>query len=476
MRTQTYTHRSIIHAPAAEVFHWHLREGALQRLTPPWEKVRLIEQRGEIERDRLVVMKVKIGPIWRTWVAQHKDFQPGVMFKDVQVTGPFAFWEHVHRVQGVNEQQCELVDEVRYALPGGSAGEALGGAMTRGQLQRMFGYRHRTTVADLQRHRLMRVGGSGEPAQAKQRVLVTGASGLVGSALVPFLTTGGHRVIRLLRPGAQASTPTGMQATTTDAPVGALSLQQLTSDAGAMQAEAVVHLAGETIMGRWSAEKKERIRSSRVNMTRALCEALARQQHRPKVLISASAIGIYGDHGESEITENTAMGDGFLAEVARDWEAATEPARAAGIRVVQLRIGVVLTPGGAALGGMLPAFQMGVGGPIGHGRQYWSWIALDDLLYIIHQAMCDESMHGPFNAVAPMPVTNREFTKTLGRVLQRPTLLPAPAWALKLAMGEVADFATMSQRVIPQRLQSAGYRFEYPQLEPALRHMLGRGK
>ena len=227
-------------------------------------------------------------------------------------------------------------------------------------------------------------------------------------------------------------------------------------------------------MGRWTPAKKERIRSSRVDLTHKLCQTLAAQPHKPKVLISASAIGIYGDRGDNILTEAAPMGDGFLAELGQDWEAACEPARQAGIRVVSLRIGVVLSPTGAALGGMLLPFQLGLGGPIGHGRQYWSWIALDDLLYLILHALKNPQLQGPINAVAPHPLSNRQFTQILGRVLRRPTLLPTPAWALKLLMGEVADFAIASQRVIPQRLLDAGYQFAYPELEPALRHMLGK--
>jgi uncharacterized protein (TIGR01777 family) len=240
--------------------------------------------------------------------------------------------------------------------------------------------------------------------------------------------------------------------------------------------DGVVHLAGESIAtGRWTAEKKARIRDSRVKGTRLLCESLARLDQPPRVLVSASAIGYYGDRGDEILHEDSASGSGFLAEVCHMWEAATEAASQRNIRVVNLRIGVVLSAMGGALATMLFPFRMGLGGIIGSGRQFMSWIALDDLLGSIAYALRTDTIRGPVNAVAPHPVTNREFTKTLGRVLARPTLLPMPAFAARLAFGEMADELLLSSaRVEPARLSAAGYDFRYPTLEGGLRHLLGR--
>ena len=295
-------------------------------------------------------------------------------------------------------------------------------------------------------------------------VLVTGATGLVGSALIPFLTTEGHRVTRLVRSQA------GEGMVRWDPEAGIL------NGADVEGLDAVVHLAGENIAGgRWTAAQKARIRDSRVRGTELLCETLARLDQPPKVLVCASAIGYYGDRGEEALTEADAPGEGFLPEVCRAWEGATEPAARKGIRVVNLRFGVVLSARGGALAKMLLPFRMGVGGVLGSGRQYMSWIALDDAAGVIHHALVTDALRGPANAVSPQPVTNREYTKTLGRVLRRPTLFPMPAFAIRLAFGEMGDALLLSsQRVAPRRLEETGYVFRFPDLEGALRHVLGR--
>lgn len=294
-------------------------------------------------------------------------------------------------------------------------------------------------------------------------VLVTGASGFIGSALVPVLTTRGHAVTRLVR-----STPRPGQAEIPWDPaahsIGTPALEGL---------DAVVHLAGETIAQRWTAEKKARIRDSRVQGTRLLCEALAQLVTPPKVLLCASAIGYYGDRGESILREESTPGTGFLAEVCQAWEAAAEPAVQRGVRVVHLRQGVVLSPAGGALAQMLPPFRLGMGGVVGSGKQYISWVALDDVLGAMQHALLTETLAGPVNVVAPQAVTNHEFTKTLGQVLGRPTVIPLPAFAARLAFGEMADALLLaSTHVVPARLQASGYTFQYPTLEGALRHLL----
>ncbi len=295
-------------------------------------------------------------------------------------------------------------------------------------------------------------------------VLVTGSTGLVGSELVSSLTAGGHVVTRLVRPGSQTSG----KSVTWDPQAARIDKAELEGFDG------VVHLAGENIAsGRWTEEKKKNIRDSRIEGTRLLSSALAQLQRRPRVLVSASAIGYYGSRGDEKLTESSAPETGFLADVCKDWEAATEPAAAAGIRVVLLRIGVILNPKGGALSQMLFPFRMGVGGRIGSGQQFFSWVTLDDIVGAINHALKTENLKGPVNGVSPNPVTNLEFTKTLGRVLGRPTILPMPAFAARLALGEMADELLLSsQRVEPKRLTESNYTFRFPELEPALRHML----
>jgi uncharacterized protein (TIGR01777 family) len=282
---------------------------------------------------------------------------------------------------------------------------------------------------------------------------------------VPTLIAGGHTVTRLVRstprPG-QADIPWNPAARS----IGTPALEGL---------DAVVHLAGDNIAsGRWTAAKKASIRNSRVQGTTVLCEALAQLVKPPKVLLSASAIGYYGDRGETILREESPPGTGFLAEVCQVWEAATAPAAQRGIRVVHLRFGMVLSPAGGALAKMLTPFRLGLGGVIGTGKQYMSWIALDDVLGAIHHALHTETLQGPVNVVAPSAVTNREFTTTLGKVLRRPTWLPLPAFAVRLMFGEMGDALLLaSTRVTPARLMASGYTFQYPELEKALQHLLG---
>jgi uncharacterized protein (TIGR01777 family) len=295
-------------------------------------------------------------------------------------------------------------------------------------------------------------------------VLVTGSTGLVGSALVRFLVAGGHRVTRLVRSPQTTTEPAAIW----DPDKGEI-------DAAALEGlHVVIHLAGENIAGgRWNAERKARIRNSRVQGTRLLSETLARLTRPPKALLSASAIGYYGSRGDEMLREESYPGTDFLADVCRDWEAAAGPARDKGIRVVSMRIGVILSAQGGALVKMLTPFKFGAGGRVGNGRQYMSWITLDDVIGAIHHCGMTESLQGPVNLVAPNPVTNLEFTKTLGRVLWRPTIMPLPAFAARLMFGELADALLLSStRVAPGRLLATNYVFGFPQLEGALRHLL----
>ena len=296
-------------------------------------------------------------------------------------------------------------------------------------------------------------------------IAVSGASGLIGSALVTSLTAAGHRVARLVRTEPAA----GSGDIYWDPARAYVDTTQLGGKS------AVVHLAGETIAQRWTAEAKRRIQSSRVLGTQLLSEAIRQLAEPPQVLISASAIGYYGDRGEEILREDNMPGKGFLADICRDWEAATEPASRAGIRVVHLRTGIVLSDQGGALAKMLLPFRMGAGGVIGSGRQYMSWIALDDLLAAIRHIIQTPSIQGAVNAVAPRPVTNRAFTKTLGKVLSRPTLTPLPSFAVRLMFGEMGkELLLASQRVEPARLKASGFSFRFPELEAALRQAIGR--
>jgi hypothetical protein len=299
------------------------------------------------------------------------------------------------------------------------------------------------------------------------RVAVSGSTGLVGSEVVAVLSAAGDEVVRLVR---RVPAP-GEKAVRWDPVKGEIDA------AGLEGLDAVVHLAGENVgAGRWTAARKAAIRDSRVNGTRLLCDALAGLARPPKTLVCASAVGYYGDRGEEPLTEESPPGTGFLAGVCREWEAASAPAARKGIRVVALRIGMVLSPKGGALARMLPPFRAGLGGVIGGGRQYVGWIALDDLPGIILHALQCGDLSGPVNAVAPRPVTSREFTEALGKALSRPTPLPVPAFVLRIAVGrEMADALLLaSARVIPKRLLDTGYAFRSPELETTLRRLVER--
>lgn len=302
------------------------------------------------------------------------------------------------------------------------------------------------------------------------RVLVTGATGFIGTRLCARLSESGHRLVALSRDPAQArqKIPALTEAfawNPTDGPPPTDALSGV---------EAIIHLAGESVAGRWNEAKRKAIRESRVLGARYLIDRLAQLNTRPKVLISASAIGYYGDRADELLTEEAAAGTDFLARVCQDWESEAARAEGLGVRVVRLRIGIVLGPDGGALQAMLPLFRLGLGGPLGSGRQWWSWVHRDDVIGAILHALEKSELKGPINVTAPQPVRQREFAQSLGRVLRRPAFLPAPAFALRLALGEFSQELLSSKRVIPQRLQATDYRFRFAELEPALADILLR--
>ncbi len=294
------------------------------------------------------------------------------------------------------------------------------------------------------------------------KIAIAGASGLVGSALIPVLKSMGAQITRLVRSKPRAGE---IEWHPNQAEMSAASLNGF---------DTIINLAGENIAGgRWTDDQKRKIRDSRISGTHLLSEAMAKLSPKPKVFICASATGIYGDRDDEVLDEQSESGGGFLAGVCREWEKATEPASKAGVRVVNLRLGPILAREGGMLAKLLTPFKMGMGGKVGSGRQYISWIAIDDVIQAIKLAIEDASIHGALNIVSPNPVTNEEFTKTLGHVLSRPTALAMPTFAARLAFGEMADEMLLaSQKVLPKKLLNAGFVFKYPELEPTLKHLL----
>jgi uncharacterized protein (TIGR01777 family) len=295
------------------------------------------------------------------------------------------------------------------------------------------------------------------------KILIGGSHGLVGTALIKLLEAQGHEIFRLVRHAPSSKTEVEWSPDRYS-----IALARIEGF------DAVVNLAGESIAeGRWTDDKKRRIRESRVKGTKLLGDALANLTVPPKTFVCASAIGYYGNRGDELLTEASAPGEGFLSKVCAEWEEATALATEKGIRVVNARFGIILDTNGGALKKMLPPFRMGVGGRIGSGKQWMSWIALDDVIGALNFALTMDSLRGPVNFVAPAPVTNAEFTKTLGKVLSRPTIFPIPAFAIKLLFGEMGEALLLGgQRVAPERLLAGGFEFSYPNLEQALAHIL----
>lgn len=444
---------SVVDHPLDEVFAWHTRPGAMPRLVPPWQPMTVVAETESLADGRAVLGL----PGGLRWVAQHdpEAYDPPHRFVDaLSSTGPrslpprvIGWWRHTHEFDDAPGGGTRVRDTVDTTVPGAA-------------LRPTFVYRHRQLADDLASHRDAREAG------AKPMVVaVTGASGLVGSQLTAFLSSGGHEVIRLVRhqPLAKNERRWNPDAPSPDLFAGV---------------DAVVHLAGASIAGRFTAAHKAAIRDSRIGPTRLLAQAAADSDDGPKVFVSASAIGYYGyDRGDAVLSEDSARGDGFLADVVADWEAATGPAADAGLRVVTVRTGIVQAAAGGTLRLFRPLFLAGLGGRLGSGSQWLSWIGLDDLLDVYYRALYDARLSGPVNAVGPEPVRNSDYTKALAAVLHRPAVLPVPSFGPRLLLGGQGsrELAEADQRVMPAKLTELGHRFRHPGIEEALAHQLGHG-
>lgn len=458
---QHYEKASRVMASAQELFEWHARPGALARLLPPWQAVEVEAAASRLEVGSRVCLRLGLGPFRRTWIAEHTAVMPGRGFEDIQRSGPFKHWHHRHRFAPAGVNLADLRDSIDYALPLGAIGQGLVGRFVRRSLGRMFEYRHRTTEADLALHSRFR-------DKARLRVAVSGAGGLIGSALTAMLTTGGHEVVHLTR----SPQPHRREGVLWDPARGLL------ESAGLEGLDAVVHLAGDPIVqGRWTGAKKESIRRSRIQGTQQLVESLSRLSRPPKTFLSASAVGIYGDRGDETLTEESTPGGGFLAEVCKGWEKSAQGATVFGARTVSARFGVVLSPRGGALAKMLPVFRLGGGGRLGSGRQFLSWVSVDDAAAALIHILMTPDLSGPVNITSPEPVTNGELTQALGGVLKRPTVMLVPAPLARLLFGEMADETLLaSNRVLPEKLLASGFEFRHGDLPTALAHLLGRAE
>jgi uncharacterized protein len=442
-------YESVVDHPLAEVFAWHTRPGAMIRLVPPWQPMTVVAETESLADGRAVLGL----PGGLRWVAQHdpSGFDPPHRFVDELSSQGLSswpariigWWRHTHEFSEA-PGGTRVYDHVDTSVPAAA-------------LRSTFVYRHRQLAEDLAAHR----SAGAQPMV----VAITGASGLVGSALSAFLSTGGHRVIRLVRRPAR-NTLERQWNPGHPAP-------DLLSGV-----DAVVHLAGASIAGRFTDSHKAAIRDSRIEPTRRLADAAALADEGPATFVSASAIGYYGvDRGDALLGEESVRGDGFLADVVADWESATAPAAEAGLRVVTVRTGIVQSARGGTLRLMRPLFLAGLGGRLGSGEQWLSWIGLDDLLDVYHRALYDGRLTGPVNAVAPEPVRNAEYTRALAGVLHRPAVVPVPSLGPRLLLGEqgARELAAANQRVVPAKLETLGHRFRRSKLIDTLTHELGHG-
>ncbi|NUS71904.1 MAG: TIGR01777 family protein [Corynebacteriales bacterium] len=442
-----FNYESVVNAPLSSVFAWHRRPGAIQRLIPPWAPARVQREAHNLEVGERARVSVGPIPIESVHTALTEPHEGQASFVDELRKGPIKQWRHHHEF--TEQPEGTLVrDTVKWSAPW------IPDALIKKQLTRMFTYRHHQLATDLA------VQGDIKP----MTIAITGASGLLGRQLTAFLTTGGHTVVRLVR--RQPRTSDEIQ---WDPTQGTIDAQALTS------CDAVVHLAGEPLFGRWSRSKMRKIRKSRLDGTELIARTLAELDEGPKTLIGASAIGYYASTSEP-IDEDGPKGTGFLADLVEDWENATALARDAGLRVVHVRTGLVLSPRGGFLGLQLPPFHAGLGGWLGNGRQMLSWIAQDDIVYLLHHALTNSKVRGVLNMTSPHPVTGREFARTLAKVLHRPALIPVPLRAIEVALGKTAaeEFAGASQWVLPGKALATDYTFRYPNLQGALQHLLGR--
>ena len=439
-----------------ELWNWHVRNGAFQRLSPPWQKLSLERFDGVVE-DGLGIIALSVGPVKLRWHARHLDVDPPRQFVDFQEKGPFKYWKHTHSMIDRASNTSTLRDAVDFELPLPFISEAFGKNLALKQIDNLFSYRHRIMERDLAIH---------SRAEKKNlNVLISGASGLLGTQLTAFLESGGHEVYRLVRRSSE-----GAKEIVWSPSKGELDLPP------DLAFDAVVHLSGANV-GKipWSKKYKEVILDSRTDTTELLVSKLMQHPNPPSVFISAAGIGYYGDQGEREVEISDPVGNGFLAEVCEAWEASSLALEHSGIRRVVLRLGPVVTSAGGMLQKLILPAKLGLGATIGKGKEWMSWVALDDVLYSIFHIIQNDSLNGAVNLCSPQPVRMLALTDTLSSVLSRPRFLRMPAGLVKKIGGEAVEAMILtSTKAKPKKLEASGFTFSYPDIREAISHTLGK--
>ncbi len=454
--SESFNYISEFSCTAEKLYEYHARPGALERLLPPWERTTVLEKIGSLDPGGKVTLKMHLGPFPLIWIAHHLENDPGKMFRDIQHKGPFKRFEHTHRFNET-KNGTRLEDNIEFELPL----QPLLPQFIRNQIKKMlyrsFRYREHVIREDLRLHQRY--------SKAPLRILISGAGGVLGQTLVPLLTTGGHKVFRLVR-----RTPRSSQEIFWDP------AKQAIDSAAIPEIDAVIHLAGEYIgLSRWSDAKKRKVLESRINGTTLLAKTIAQRSEKPKVFLSASAVGYYGDRGKQQLKESDTQGNTFLSEVCKSWEQATIPAQKAGIRTVMLRLGVGLTPQGGALKRLLHASPFAYIRYFGSGNQYISWTSLDDMAAAIIHCIQTPSLEGPINIAAPTPVTNKDLIYTLSRVTRKPRVHALPGTLLQAVYGQMAhEILLASCRVSSQKLIDSGFKHRHPELLSTLQILLGK--
>ncbi len=449
--------KSEFNVSVEQLFGWHERHGAFERLNPPFMPVNLIAHDGNIRDGANVILKIPIvPPLGLHWTLEHHHYRKNHQFCDRQISGPFRTWDHVHRFTEIGVNRCILEEHINYTWPFGFLFEKFTDPAFRHKLQRLFRFRHHRTASDLELHN--KYSGS-----KVLKFLIAGSSGMLGTELISFLTTGGHRVTRLVR-GHNRQNPSWSPDT------GGLDPDLLEGY------DVIINLAGENIgSGYWTKKKKQKILESRVSSTRLLAQMIGKLTRPPRLFIVASATGYYGNRFDEQLTEKSAPGSGFLSNVVSQWEQASRASAGHRIRTVNMRFGVILSGRHDILARLRPVLLSGLGAIPGSGSQYFPWIALDDAIAAIYHAIYSDRIEGPVNVVAPAQVSSGVFFKQLGKVLERPVFFRIPARLIKTMLDDMGEELFLhGARVLPLKLQETGFKFQFPDLEETFRFYLGR--